>query len=81
MGGGVRRRSAQYKSNFERTVRRGENTTESHSAISSTFHTDMEKRNPHQSKTPHRRLEQTPASVTSPVYNTPYLSRTVKELW
>jgi hypothetical protein len=38
MGGGVRRPSAQYTSNFERTICSGENTTESRSAISSTFH-------------------------------------------
>jgi len=45
MGGGVRRSSAQYTSNFEKTVCSGEKTMESRSAISSTFLTVVEKRN------------------------------------
>jgi hypothetical protein len=43
----VRRPSAQYTSNFETRVRSGENTKESRSATSSTFHNDVEKRNPY----------------------------------
>jgi hypothetical protein len=46
----VRRLSAQYTSKFERTVGSGENTTESRSAISSTFHNVAENRNPYESK-------------------------------
>jgi len=45
----------QYTSEFERTVSTTENTTESRSAISNTFHNDMEKRNPYQSKSRRRR--------------------------
>jgi len=53
-------------------------TTESRSAISNMFHNDMEKLNPYKSKIRSRRPETTPASVSSTVYNTSYLSRTVK---
>jgi hypothetical protein len=63
----------QCTSNFERTVCISENKTESRSAISNTFHNEMEKRNPYVEKS-------TPASVSSPVYNTSYLSRRVKAL-
>jgi len=38
----------------------------------------VEKRNPYQSKNRRRRPKPTPASVSSPVYNTSYLSRTVR---
>jgi hypothetical protein len=41
-----------------------EDTMESRSAISNTFH-DMEKRNPYQSKSRRRRSKPTPASVSS----------------
>jgi len=53
--------------------------TESHSAISNTFH-DIEKQNPYQSKSPGRRPEPTAASVSSPMYNTSYLPGTVKAM-
>jgi hypothetical protein len=53
-----------------RTVCTAESTTESCSAISHTFHNDMEKQNPYQSKSRRRRPEQTPASFSSPMYNT-----------
>jgi hypothetical protein len=63
----------QYTSNVERTVCATENTTEPRSAVSNTFHNDMDKRNPYQSKSRHRRPEPTPVSVSSPVYNTSYV--------
>jgi len=66
--GGVHRQSAQYSSNFERTVRSGENTTESRSAIANKFHTDMENRKQYQYKSRRRRPISTPTSVSSPVY-------------
>jgi hypothetical protein len=44
------------------------------------FHNDMEKRIPYQSNGRLRRSESTPASVSSPLYNTAYLSRTVKAI-
>jgi hypothetical protein len=49
----------QYTRNFERTVCATENTTELRSAVSNTFHNDMEKRNPYQSKSRRRRPEPT----------------------
>jgi len=67
-----------FTSNVERIVCTTENTTESHSAISNTFHNDMEKQNPYQSKSRRRRPEPTPASFSSPVYNISYLSGTLK---
>jgi hypothetical protein len=50
--------------NIQRTVCTTENTTESPSAISNTFH-DMEKRNPNQSKSRRRRPEPTLATKRS----------------
>jgi len=67
---------AQYTSNVERTVCATENKTEGRIAVSNTVHNDMWKRNPYQSRS--RRPEPTPASLSSPVYNTSYLSRAVK---
>jgi hypothetical protein len=66
-------------SNVERTVCATENIMESCSAVLNTFH-DMEKRNPYQSKILCPRPEPTPALVTSSVYSTSYLSRTVKAI-
>jgi hypothetical protein len=73
----VRRPFAQYTSNFETTACSGEKTTESHSAISSTFHNDVKKQNPYRFKNLRRRPEPTPASLLSPSYNIPYLSKAV----
>jgi hypothetical protein len=53
----------QNTSIVERTVCTAKNTTKSRSAISNTFHNDMEKRNPYQSKTRRRSPKPTPASV------------------
>jgi hypothetical protein len=63
---------------IRRSVCTAESTTESRNAFSNTFHNDMERRNPYQSKNRRRLPEPTPASFTSPVYNTSYLSGTVK---
>jgi len=49
---------AQYTSNVQRTFCTIENTTESHSAISYTFHNVVEKRNPHQSEDRCRRRKE-----------------------
>jgi hypothetical protein len=65
---------------IHRTVCIAESTTESHSAISHTFHNDTEKQNPYQSKSRRRRPEPTPASFSSPLYNTSYLSGAVKAI-
>jgi len=46
----VCRPSAQYSSKFERTAYSGESTTETRSAISSTFHNVVEKRKPYRFK-------------------------------
>jgi hypothetical protein len=46
----VRRLSAQYTSDFEKIVYSGQNTTISRSAISSTFHNVLKKRNPYRFK-------------------------------
>jgi hypothetical protein len=66
------------RSIIRRTVCTAESTVDSRSAISHMFHNDMEKQNSYQSKSRRRRHEQTPASFSSPVYNTSYLSGTVK---
>jgi hypothetical protein len=58
---------------ISRTVCTAESTTESRSAISNTFLNNMEKRNPHQSKSRSRRPKPTPASVSSPVYNASFV--------
>jgi hypothetical protein len=65
---------------LERTVSDIEYTTGSGSAISNTFLNVVEKRNPYQSKNRRRRPEPTPASVSSPVYNTSYQSTKVKAI-
>jgi hypothetical protein len=72
--------SAQYTSNVERTVCATENTTESYSDVLNTFHNVMGKRHPYQSNIQRPRHEPTPSSVSSSVYNTSYLSRTVKAI-
>jgi hypothetical protein len=71
---------AQCTSNFGRTVCATENTTKLCSAVSNTFHIDMGKRNPYESKIRRPRPEPTLALVTSSVYNTSYMSRAVKAL-
>jgi hypothetical protein len=71
---------AQYRLNFQRTACTTENTTKSQSAVSNTFHNDMDKKNPYQFKSRRRRPEPTPASFSSPLYSTSYLSRTVKAI-
>jgi adenine-specific DNA methylase len=55
---------------IRRTLSTAESTTETRSATSNTFHNDTEKRNPYQLKSRRRRPKPTPASVSSPVYNT-----------
>jgi len=55
---------AGYIWNFERTVCGTENTMESRSAISNTFHNNVEERNP--SNTRRRRPLPTPASLLYP---------------
>jgi hypothetical protein len=57
---------------------RNENTTESCSSITNTFHNIVEKRNPHQSKNRRQHPEPTPASLFCPPYKILYLSRRVK---
>jgi hypothetical protein len=71
---------AQYTSNVQIPICITENTKESQSAISNTFQNDMEMQNPYQSKSRHRRPEPLPASLPSPVYDTSYLSGTVKAI-
>jgi len=68
----------QDTSNFARTICATEGTMKSRSAISNTFHNDVDVRNPSQSKTRRRPPLPTSASVSSPMYNKPYQSRTVK---
>jgi len=75
MGGGVRRPSAQYTSNYERKVCSGKNTTESRSVISSAFHNVVDKRNPYRFKNWCLRPVPTPASLLPPAYSMSYLSR------
>jgi len=72
---------AQCTPNVEWTVCTTENTMESRNAISNAFHNDMENQNPCLSKSRCLRPKQTPASFYSPVYNTSYLSRTLKALY
>jgi len=68
---------AQYAYNFERNVCTAENRTESLSATWNTFHNTVVKWNPYGSKNWRRHPEPTPASLLSPSYIIPYLSRTV----
>jgi hypothetical protein len=70
----------QCTSNFEMTVCATENKTKLCSAVSNTFHNDMVKRNPYQSKIRRPRPEPPPASFTSSMYNASYLSKTVKAI-
>jgi hypothetical protein len=63
-----------------RTLCTAESTTESRSAISHTFHNVVEKRNPYRYINRRQLHEPTPASLLSPPYNMPYLSRCVMAL-
>jgi hypothetical protein len=71
---------AQCTSNVKGTVFFSKYTSETHSAISHTFHNDMEKQNPYQSKSRRRRPETMPASFSSPVYSTSCLSGIFKAI-
>jgi hypothetical protein len=65
---------------IRRTICTAENTTESRSAISHTFHNVVEKRNPYRSINRLRLPEPTPALLLSPPYNMSYLSLCVMAL-
>jgi hypothetical protein len=58
-----------------RTVCTAHSTTESLGAISHTFHSVVEKRNPYRSINRRQLPEPTPASLLSPAYIMSYLSR------
>jgi hypothetical protein len=72
---------AQYSSKVQKTVCITENTAESRSSITNTFHILVEKRNAYQSKNRRRRPVPTTASLLYPPYSMSYLSRTVKAVW